>query len=52
MSPPTYEAEVACGNCGYSGKVQIIKGNPVESKACPNCGCGGMRRISKSWVFK
>lgn len=52
MKPLTYEVEVACGNCGHSGKVEILKGNPVESKYCPNCGCTGMRRISKSWVRK
>lgn len=27
-----------CGNCGYSGDVEIKKGVTVGDAPCPNCG--------------
>ena len=33
----TYELDVICTDCGFSGKVQIEKGKPVDQEPCTNC---------------
>jgi hypothetical protein len=37
---PYYKVEVICTNCQWAGRVEILKGNPVHTKPCPNCECG------------
>lgn len=43
----TYEVEVMCSNCGRNNKLIILKGQPVNSKHCPNCGCQSISIIHK-----
>lgn len=35
----TYTVSVACSNCGWRGSIEIPKGQLIEGKTCPNCGC-------------
>ncbi|MFA5089795.1 MAG: hypothetical protein WC510_02020 [Candidatus Omnitrophota bacterium] len=35
----TYDADVRCLQCGWSGTISVEKGLSVKFAACPNCGC-------------
>lgn len=40
----TYQVELRCDNCGFSGEMQIYKGVLVHDCDCANCGCKTLRR--------
>jgi predicted RNA-binding Zn-ribbon protein involved in translation (DUF1610 family) len=40
-----YSVEVSCTNCGFKGKVKIIKEKTVLEKECPRCGCYRLERV-------
>lgn len=46
-TPPTqeqYTVKGHCENCGFNGDVNIPKGTPVGTAACPKCGCTSLIR--------
>lgn len=40
----TYSVDVKCGNCEFSGRVNIPKNTPVSEHPCPECG---LKNLSK-----
>ena len=34
-----YEVRVHCANCGYKGKISVLKSCKVDNEHCPNCDC-------------
>jgi rubrerythrin len=43
----TYEVQIVCRNCSYIGYINIPKGNPVDRKSCPACGCNYLELYQK-----
>jgi hypothetical protein len=41
---PTYEVDVECENCGYSGKHKVDKGTSVGWCGCPQCQCYRLKK--------
>jgi len=39
MHYDTYTLTVACGNCDFTGNIQIQKGSQVTETLCPKCQC-------------
>ena len=34
-----YEVRVHCSNCGFKGKIQILREHLVDNERCPECNC-------------
>ena len=34
-----YEVRVHCANCGYKGKINVLKSCRVDNEHCPDCDC-------------
>ena len=41
-----YISKVICKNCRYRGRVKILRGLPIEERACPKCGLKELRHPS------
>jgi len=37
-----YEVRVHCSNCGFKGKIEVLKSCLVRLKKCPECDCEGL----------
>lgn len=40
----TYDLQVNCANCGFSGTTSIPKGVTVREQSCPNCATTNLER--------
>lgn len=43
----TYSVLVYCANCHHAGQVRIPRGQTIDMKACPVCGCNTLRVQTK-----
>lgn len=42
----TYEVNASCSNCGYTGTIEVQKGQEVPRReTCPNCGCDTLSKL-------
>jgi len=39
-----YSVNALCTNCGYLGKVDLLKGTMVSDKECHRCECKSLER--------
>lgn len=40
----TYSVEAECTNCGWTGTVEVERGQFVCHARCPNCDCEKLKR--------
>lgn len=41
----TYQINVRCWNCGFTGEVNIRKGTEIRAAKCIHCGCKSLHSV-------